>query len=130
MANSDLDEHLVTPDLAAKPMDRLSSDRGTAPRVESEPPVMQGTDDLAVLNPADPERAVGMWTAAEQGVNLAAVVEDGDPQVLHLNRQTAPLDDVGYPADRAKRSQRHLPGTVPRSSKRNSSDLRQGLSSR
>jgi hypothetical protein len=84
--SSGLDPHLVAPHLAPEPMDRLAADRRAAAGVEAELPAVERANDLAVLDPADAERAAGMGAAVQKRVEPARVLEDGNPQAVHLDR--------------------------------------------
>lgn len=74
---------------------------------------MQGADRLAVLDPAAPERSIGVRATPQKSVERAGIVEDCDPQAIDINGQGLSFNHVSNPADRDKLSQRRRPCQVP-----------------
>ena len=70
------------------------------PVVELEPPAVERADGLPLLDPAPPQRAAGVRAAAEQGVDLPAVVEERQGHPRHEDRVPLPLGHVLNLADR------------------------------
>src|SRR6185312_8520506 len=106
---SHLDPDLVAADLATEPVHGVAAHRRAAAIGQSKPPVVQRADHLALLDPAQPQRAVGMRAAARERHELAAVAEDRDPQARGLPRDATAFLDLVQPTDR--HPLRHRPGS-------------------
>src|SRR5207237_915008 len=85
---SNLNPHVVPPNLAPKPVRRGSPDRRASPCLELESPAVEGTDYLPVLDPPMPQRTVFVRTPAVQGVEPSGIAEDRDPKSLDVDRQS------------------------------------------
>jgi hypothetical protein len=63
---------------------------------------MEGTDRLAVVDPARSHVAVGMRATAQQREIGAVVLEDRDPEAIDLGRESAPERHLIDPANRSE----------------------------
>jgi hypothetical protein len=107
--DSHLDPDLPVADLAAEPVHRVPPNGRTPAVGEAEPPVVQRADHLTLLDPAQPERAVGMRTAPEERDHLTAMAEDRDAQARGLAGHAPALPDILQPADRDPLGHRPAP---------------------
>ena len=67
--------------------------------------MVERANHLAVLDPAVSERAVGVGTSSDEGVEAPAVVENRDPKPVDFDRRPSPLADVAHLADRSESRQ-------------------------
>src|SRR5271157_3301970 len=87
--HSDQNPDLVLPDLHRKPVHPRPPHRGTTTVIELEPPLVQGADDFALLDPALAQRATGMRAGVRQSDNRLSGEEDRDAQAEDLAGSTA-----------------------------------------
>src|SRR5262249_8925668 len=91
---SHFDPNLLPLHLAPKAVHRLPAHRGAAAASQLEPPLVDRADGFALVDPAEAERPVFVRATAQQGEKPAAVVEDSNPEPVHLDRQPTALDHV------------------------------------
>ncbi len=97
---SHLDPDLIAADLAAEPVHRVAPD-GRAPAVgQPEPPAVQRADHLALLDPPQPQRAIGMRTPARERHHALGRPEHRHPHAVGVARHAPPFLDLVQTADR------------------------------